>query len=208
MGLFITFEGGEGCGKSTQARVLYQTLQGRGIPVILTREPGGTALGDAIRKVLRRQRGEAICPQAELFLFAASRIQLVTDVIRPALRAGQVVVCDRFAASTMVYQGYGRQLDREMVERINHLATQGLQPDVIFFLDLPPEEGLVRKRGLPDRFEREDMAFHRDVREGYIRMAASQPHRWTIIDASLPRGRIREIIWARAKGLLNARGYL
>jgi dTMP kinase len=208
MGLFIAFEGGEGCGKSTQSRALYQTLQKRGVPVILTREPGGTVLGDAIRKILRRQRGETISPQAELFLFTAARIQLVTDVIRPALRAGQVVVCDRFAASTMVYQGYGRQLDRSMIERINRMATRELQPDVIFFLDLPPEEGLVRKRGLPDRFELEGLSFHRDVREGYARMAASQPRRWTTIDASLPRGRVREMVWARVKGLLNARGYL
>ena len=202
MGLFITFEGGEGCGKSTQSRLLLKKLEQQNIPVVLTHEPGGTALGNELRKALKRRRGSFISPQAELLLFAASRAQLVAELIRPALEEGKLVICDRFTYSTLVYQGYGRGLDLTAIEMVNNMATQGLKPDLVIFLDISPEQGLARKRSLKDRFELEDLSFHRRVREGYLKMAAAEPDRWLVIDASLPKGKITEIIWDKVSRLL------
>ncbi len=202
MGLFITFEGGEGCGKSTQSRLLLKKLEQQNIPVVLTHEPGGTALGNELRKTLKRKGDSSISPQAELFLLAASRTQLVAEVIRPALEEGKVVLCDRFTHSTMVYQGYGRGLDFTAIKMVNNMATKNLNPDLIILLDISPEQGLARKRSLKDRFELEDLSFHRRVREGYLKMAAAEPDRWLMIDASLPKGKIAEIIWDRVSQLL------
>ncbi|NWF77490.1 MAG: dTMP kinase [Chloroflexi bacterium] len=202
MGLFIAFEGGEGCGKSTQARLLLKKLEQQNVPVILTHEPGGTSLGNEIRKALKKKRGSLVSPQAELLLFAASRAQLVAEVIRPALQEGKVVICDRFTYSTSVYQGYGRGLDLATIEMVNNMATGNLHPDLIILLDISPEQGLARKRSLKDRFELEDLSFHRRVREGYLKMAAAEPDRWLVIDASLPKGKIAEIIWGRVSQLL------
>jgi len=202
LGLFIAFEGGEGCGKSTQSRLLLKRLEQRNISTVLTHEPGGTSLGSEVRKVLKRKRGTFVSPPAELFLFAASRAQLVAEVIRPALQEGKVVICDRFTYSTMVYQGYGRGLDLATIETINRLAVGNLNPDLVILLDIAPEQGLARKRRLEDRFELEDLSFHRHVREGYLKMAASEPERWLVIDASLPRNKIADIIWDRVSQLL------
>ena len=202
MGLFIAFEGGEGCGKSTQSRLLLKKLEQRNIPAVLTHEPGGTALGDELRKVLKKKQGSSISPQAELFLVAASRVQLVAEVIRPALEEGKVVICDRFTYSTLVYQGYGRGLELSFVETVNNIATQNLKPDLAILLDIVPEQGLARKRSLRDRFELEDLSFHRRVREGYLKMVAAESERWLLIDASLPKGKIAEIIWDRVSRLL------
>ena len=202
MGLFITFEGGEGCGKSTQSRLLLKKLKQRNIPAVLTHEPGGTALGDELRKTLKRKRDSSISPQAELFLLAASRAQLVAEVIRPALEEGKVVLCDRFTHSTMVYQGYGRGLDFTAIKMVNNMATRHLNPALIILLDIAPEQGLARKRSLKDRFELEDISFHRRVREGYLKMAAAEPDRWLVIDASLPKRKVAEIIWERVSRLL------
>ncbi len=202
MGPFITLEGGEGCGKSTQSRLLLKKLEQQNIPAVLTHEPGGTALGDEIRKVLKRKRDSLISPQAELFLLAASRVQLLAEIIRPALEEGKVVVCDRFTHSTLVYQGYGRGLDLTIVETVNNIATQDLKPDLTILLDISPEQGLARKRSLKDRFELEDLSFHRRVREGYLKIAAAEPDRWLVIDASLPKHKIAEIIRDRVSKLL------
>ena len=202
MGLFITFEGGEGCGKSTQSRLLLKKLEQQNVPVVLTHEPGGTALGNELRRALKRRWGSFISPQAELFLLAASRAQLVAELIRPALEEGKVVICDRFTHSTMVYQGYGRGLDFTAIKMVNNMATRNLNPDLIILLDISPERGLARKRSLKDRFEMEDSSFHRRVRKGYLKMAAAEPDRWLLIDASLPKGKIAKIIWARVSQLL------
>jgi len=202
LGLFITFEGGEGCGKSTQSRLLLKKLEQQNIPVVLTHEPGGTALGNELRKTLKRKRDSSISPQAELFLVAASRAQLVAEVIRPTLQEGKVVICDRFTHSTMVYQGYGRGLDFTAIKMVNNMATRNLNSDLIILLDISPEQGLARKQSLKDRFELEDLSFHRRVREGYVKMAAAEPDRWLVIDASLPKGKIAEIIWDRVSRLL------
>jgi len=202
LGLFITFEGGEGCGKSTQSRLLLKKLEQQNVPVVLTHEPGGTALGNELRKTLKRKRDSSISPQAELFLLAASRAQLVAELIRPALEEGKVVLCDRFTHSTMVYQGYGRGLDFTAIKMVNNMATRYLNPDLIILLDISPEQGLARKQSLKDRFELEDLSFHHRVREGYVKMAAAEPDRWLVIDASLSKGKIAEIIWDRMSQLL------
>jgi dTMP kinase len=203
LALFVTFEGGEGCGKSTQARALHKRLSESGIPVILSHEPGGTPLGKEARRYLKQTIKAEISPLAELFLFAASRAQLVADVIRPSLARGVMVICDRYADSTVAYQGYGRGLDLDVIQAVNTTATQGFLPDLVILLDLPVEIGLARKRSArEDRFEREEMAFHHRVREGYLKMASADPQRWLVVDATLPKKRVEQIIWERVKGLL------
>jgi dTMP kinase len=202
LGIFITFEGGEGCGKSTHSKLLLKKLERHDIPAVLTHEPGGTALGNQLRNLLKKRRGSPVSPQAELFLLAASRAQLVTEVIRPALEEGKVVICDRFTNSTVVYQGYGRGLDFTAIKMVNNMATRHLNPDLIILLDIPPEQGLARKRSLKDRFELEALAFHRRVREGYLKMAGAEPDRWLVIDASLPKAKVAEIIWSEVSALL------
>jgi dTMP kinase len=202
LGLFITFEGGEGCGKSTQSRLLLKKLEQQEVPVVLTHEPGGTALGNELRRALKRRWGSFISPQAELFLVAASRAQLVAEIIRPALQEGKVVICDRFTHSTMVYQGYGRGLDFTAIQMVNNIAALNLNPDLVIFLDIPPEQGLARKRNLKDRFELENLSFHERVRAGYVKLSAADPDRWLLIDASLPKDKVAETIWTRVSRLL------
>jgi dTMP kinase len=209
LSLFITFEGGEGCGKSTQAKALWRRLSRLSIPAVLTHEPGGTTLGTELRSLLKRKRRTKISPQAELLLFAASRIQLVAEVILPSLQEGKVVICDRFADSTTAYQGYGRQIDLSIIKATNELATQGTNPDLTILLDIPAAEGLARKRQRhQDRFETEEIAFHNRIRDGYLKLAANEPERWLVIDATLPKKRIGEIIWNRVEQLLKARNIL
>jgi dTMP kinase len=203
LGLLVTFEGGEGSGKSTQAKALGKKFHQYGIAGVLTHEPGGTALGNELRRLLKREKEKSLSPQAELLLFAACRAQLANEVILPALKEGRVVVCDRFSHSSLAYQGYGRGLDLDLVEKINNWATQKLNPDIIILLDIPPEKGLGRKRELKDRFELEQLSFHRRVRQGYLEMAATDPDRWLIIDATLPKGKIAEIIWDKVSSLLG-----
>jgi len=207
LSLFITFEGGEGCGKSTQANALYRMLRRKNLPAVLIHEPGGTTLGEQIRKMLKRKT-ENIHPQTELLLFAASRAQLVADVIQPALKKGEIVICDRFSHSTTAYQGYGRGLDLATVQMVNNLATQNVKPNIVIFLDLSPEEGLARRGKLLDRFELQELSFHRRVRQGYLKMAAEEPDRWLVVDATLPKKKISEIIWEKVNHLLAEKGYL
>jgi dTMP kinase len=204
MALFITFEGGEGSGKSVQASALYRRLSRLAIPAVLTYEPGVTSLGVKVARWLKWGGDMDISPVAELLLFNVSRAQLVTEVIRPSLADGRVVICDRYADSTMAYQSYGRGLDRDMVRAMNRAATQGLNPDLTVLLDVPAEEGLARKKfKRRDRFEREDIAFHRKVRAGYLKLAAEEPARWLVVNAGQTRGRIARIIWQKVSGLLE-----
>ncbi len=207
MALFITFEGGEGSGKSVQARALYKRLSQSTIPALLTHEPGGTPFANKIGRWLKWAKDTDISPLTELLLFNASRAQLVGEVIRPNLKNGKFVICDRYTDSTTAYQSYGRGLDLEMVKTINNTATQGLKPDLIVLLDIPVEEGLARKRvKKQDRFEQEDVAFHQKVREGYLKLAANDPQRWVVVDASQSKAKIREIIWQRVSQLLSRQG--
>ena len=205
MSLFITFEGGEGSGKSVQARALYKKLAQLSIPALLTHEPGGTLFGRKLGRWLKWTDDADISPLTELLLFNASRGQLSTKVIQPNLESGVTVICDRYADSTTAYQGYGRGLDLAMVKAVNTAATQGLKPDLTILLDMPAEAGLDRKRGSKqDRFEQEDMAFHQRVHEGYLKLAANDPQRWLVIDATQPKGKISEIIWQRVSQLLSS----
>ncbi len=204
--LFITFEGGEGCGKSYQSGKLYQWLSGEGYEVILTYEPGGTELGNELRRLLKKKSVEDIGPLVELLLFNASRAQLVAEVIRPALKEGKIVICDRFADSTTVYQGYGRGLDMDTVTRINTIAMQEVRPDLTIFLDLLPNTGLRRKSAsADDRFEQEEPAFHERVRDGFLDLARKEQGRWLVIDGSLSKAEIARRIRVRVESLIAER---
>ena len=188
MSLFITFEGGEGSGKSVQTRALYRKLCRLDIPAILIHEPGSTPLGERLTRLLKWAQSTNISPLTELMLFNASRAQLVDEVIRPALKAGKIVICDRYTDSTIAYQGYGRRIDIDTIKNINDVATGVLKPDLTVLLDISVDEGFARKRGQePDRFEQEDKAFHQRVRKGYLKLAAEEPQRWLVIDASLSK---------------------
>jgi len=207
MSLFITFEGVEGSGKSIQAKALYKRLSQVAIPALLIREPGGTPLGDKLGHWLKWTDDKGITPLTELLLFNASRSQLVTEVIRPNLRKGIVIICDRYADSTTAYQGYGRELDMEIVKTINNTATQGLKPDLTILLDIPVEAGLTRKKDNKlDRFEQEDIAFHQRIREGYLRLAAESPQRWLIVDATQSKAKVAQAIWLKVRQLLSNQG--
>jgi dTMP kinase len=226
LGLFITFEGGEGCGKSSQIKLLLKKFEQQNIPIIPTCEPGGTFLGQLLRQWIASSGGSfpipeknglqlslieepigikaevfepdavlhSTTPRAELLAFLIARAQLVDEVIRPNLDKGNVVLCDRFADSTVAYQGYGRGLDLSLIKAANRIATDRLKPNLTVLLDLDPEQGLRRKWS-HDQFEGVQLDFHRRVREGYLKMAAAEPDRWLVIDASLPKAKIAEIIW-------------
>lgn len=190
-GLFITFEGGEGSGKTTQLTALLAHVRGLRGDAVETRDPGGTAIGNQVRELLLNRDNVRMSSLAELFLYEASRAQLVQEVIRPALDAGRIVLCDRFTDSTVAYQGYGRGLDLHLLERLNAVAAGGLRPDLTFLLDLDPVVGLARAqaRVAPfrqgrDRLEAEVLEFHQRVRAGYRAVAAREPHRIVILDAT------------------------
>ena len=206
MSLFITFEGGEGCGKSTQTRMLYRKLLKLGIPAVLTSEPGGTPLGKRLGRFLKWPGDKEISPITELLLFNAARTQSVSEVIMPNLKSGKVVISDRYADSTTAYQGYGWGLDLEVVKQINDAATGGLKPDLTVLLDLLVESGLARKKERrPDRFEQQALAFHQKVREGYLKLAKEAPERWLVIYATQGKDEIAEIIWQRVSRLLHGK---
>lgn len=198
--LFIVLEGGDGSGKSTQARALSRRLREAGYRVWLTHEPGGTTLGESIRSLLKGDQG--IQPLAELFLFSAARAQLVNEVIRPALHSMTVVISDRFTASTIAYQAYGRGLDLKLVQRLNHTATGGLEPNLTVFLDAPVEVGLARKHTTNDTFESAPVQFHQRVRQGYLEQASLSPDTWTVLDSTQTPKEISEQIWAKVQTLL------
>jgi dTMP kinase len=202
--LFIVFEGGEGCGKSTQTRALYRRLSKDGFGAILTREPGGTRLGERVRRHLKRTGDTRVSPLAELFLIATARAQLVSEIIRPELEKGKAVICDRFTPSTLAYQGYGRGLDTDAIRDVNDIATDGMSPDLIVLLDIPVEAGLGRKKSKEkDRFESESLAFHTRVRRGYMDLAKADPERWLVVDGRLPKKVIEETIWEKVGVLLQ-----
>ena len=185
-GLFITLEGPEGSGKSTHAPRLAEHLRSSGRDVLLTREPGGTSIGDQIRAILNDHANAAMQPIAETLLFCASRAQLASQMLRPHLARGGTVVCDRFSDSTIAYQGYGHGLNREMLSAICDFASGGLKPDLTLLLDLPVETGLARRRrgsGDWNRLDALEVEFHRRVRKGYLELAKQEPARWIRIDA-------------------------
>jgi dTMP kinase len=172
------------------------------IPVLLTHEPGVTQLGVRITSLLKWTKEIPISPEAELLLFNASRLQLVTELIRPELESGKVVICDRYADSTTAYQGYGRRLDLSLVKDINKFGMLNLTPDLTILLDIPVDAGINRKRSKKDRFESENEEFHQRVRQGYLKLAAEEPKRWLVIDAAQSKGVIAGIIWNRVTEML------
>jgi len=194
-GLFITIEGGEGVGKSTQMRLLAERLRALGLPVLTTREPGGTVVGDGIRSLLLDPASQ-IAPRTELFLYEASRAELVAEAIAPALEQGAFVICDRFFDSTTAYQAYGRGLDLEMVLMLNLAATGGLIPDVTLLLVHELEDSMERATsGGADRMELQSVDFHRRVIAGFETLAASEPDRFRTIDAAGTPGEVAERVW-------------
>ncbi len=197
-GCLITFEGIDGTGKSTQIAHLAASLREAGLEVLVLREPGGTAIGEAIRKILLDCENKGMSIQTELLLFEAARAQLVREVIQPALAAGTWVICDRFYDSTTVYQGYGRGLDLDMIESLNSIAVDGCQPDATLLLDLSVEAAISRLSGRTekaDRLDGEGVAFMNSIREGYLRLAARSNGRITVVDASLPETTQAQLIY-------------
>ena len=190
LSFFITFEGVEGSGKTTQIQRLKKYLTQKGIHCKVTREPGGSSIGEKIRKILLNPDHHEMVPQTELLLYEAARAQHVNDMIKPFLKKGGVILCDRFNDATLAYQGYGRRIDLRWIERLNHLSSQGIRPDVTFLLDCPSDVGLKRalqrnrvlKQEREERFEKEEIQFHRRVRKGYLAIAKKEPRRVKVID--------------------------
>lgn len=200
--MFITFEGIEGCGKSTQITRLAQTLCDAGHRVTITREPGGCPIADQIRGILLDASNRSMVPVTELLLYGAARAQHLAEVVRPALTRGDIVLCDRFSDATRAYQAFGRGLDRQQIEQVNHLACQGLAPDLTVLLDCPVEVGLTRARKRietmsgprEERFELEALEFHQRVRDGYLTLALEEPHRFVVVDAHVTPDQVAQQI--------------
>lgn len=207
--MFITFEGPEGGGKSTQIKLLAAWLREQGCDALATREPGGTRIGDGVRSLLLNPEHTEMQPQAEILLYSAARAQLVGEVIWPHLARGGVVLCDRYADSTLAYQGYGRQLDLDALRMITAFATGNLKPDLTICLDLPVLDGLQRKRATAsaatddwNRIEREELEFHERVRAGYLELARMDRERWWVVDATQSIEQAQAAIRARVRQLL------
>ena len=206
MSLFITFEGPEGSGKTTQARLLVEYLRARGYPVLYTREPGGTEISEQIRHVILSTRNKAMQSEAEVLLFSAARAQIVAELIRPALAGGKIVICDRYADSTMAYQGYGLGLDLDALRAITRFATGGLVPERTFYVDVPVEVGLARRqRGEMNRLDQKEVAYHTRVRNGYLALIQAEPHRFIVIDGSQTIEQVQQEIRTRMLLELQAR---
>jgi len=196
MACFITFEGIEGCGKTTQLQLLSRRLEAEGHKVTVTREPGGCPIADQIRSILLDADNRALTPLTELLLYAAARAQHVSEVVAPALATGGIVLCDRFTDATIAYQGYGRQLDLAVISQLNHLATAGIRPELTVLLDCPADIGLKRaiarinsaQGAREERFELESLRFHQEVRNGYLQLARQEPKRFVIIDGTASIG--------------------
>ena len=207
MGVFITFEGPEGSGKTTQIKLLANKLQENGNKILLTREPGGTAIGDAIRAILLDMKSANMCAKTESFLFNAARTQLVHQVIQPALTEGKIVLCDRYADSTLAYQGYGRQQNMDELQMLCNVATDGLVPNLTIYLDLDEKHGLARKAAGNteewNRMETQSLEFHHAVRKGFLHLANSEPDRWLVIDANRDIEIVQNEVWQRVRTLLQ-----
>lgn len=214
MGIFITFEGVEGCGKTTQMRLLKERLEAAGERVTATREPGGCPIADQMRAILLDAKNSAITPLAELLLYAAARAQHVQEVITPALERGETVLCDRFTDATLAYQGHGRELDLDVIRQLNALATGGVQPDLTVLIDCPVQIGLSRalsrieatSGAREERFELESVRFHDRVREGYLALAREFPERFVVVDGSGDVTRTEVLVMAALRDRLPQGG--
>lgn len=193
-GLFITFEGSEGCGKSTQSKMLSSHLKRMGRKVVFLREPGGTKISEKIRKVLLDAKNHEMSPTCETLLYMAARAQLVKEIIRPALEKGSIVISDRFLDSTVVYQGYGLGIDAAIISAIGAFATSGLKPDLTILLDLPVEKGLKHREASKDRIEARPLSYHLRVRRGYLALAKAEPRRIKIVKVAQKKAKTQEVI--------------
>ncbi|MDZ4837760.1 MAG: dTMP kinase [Candidatus Melainabacteria bacterium] len=209
-GTFVTLEGPEGAGKTTQVKLLSKQLTKLGVPHVVTRDPGGTPLGKQVRRILLTP-GINVAPMTELLLYQADRAQHVAEVIKPALEEGKLVLCDRFIDSSIAYQGYGRNIDMKLIKDLNELSTGGLRPVLTILFDIQSEDGLSRLHpGGHDRIEREALDFHKRVRKGYLELAQLEPERWRILDAAKPlttvQGEFTKILADKlgSKHMLNA----
>ncbi|MBP7197301.1 MAG: dTMP kinase [Anaerolineaceae bacterium] len=205
--MFITLEGPEGSGKSTQIKRLAERLQALGYPVLTTREPGGTPIGDQIRQVLVRMENQELHPRTEILLFLAARAQLVEQVVKPALRDGKIILCDRYGDSTLAYQGYGHGLDLEKLRQMLAFATDQLKPDLTILLDLDVRTGLLRKKAEDEwnRLDAYEVLFHERVREGYLKLAREEPERWRIVDAAQGIDTVQEDLFQLVLGAIENR---
>jgi dTMP kinase len=208
-GILISFEGSEGSGKSTQIAHLAEQLQRTGREVVSTREPGGTEIGEQVRNIIvHNSRGDEMCAETELLLFAAARAQLVRELIAPNLMKGVIVLCDRYIDSSTVYQGVARNLALDPVQQINKFAVGNVLPDLTVVLDVPTEVSLARIRqrasDLPNRMERENIDFYKKVRDGYLLLARSLPKRFFVVDGTLPEEKVRKLIWAEVQKRIGA----
>ncbi len=196
-GKFITFEGSEGCGKSTQSKMLFDYLKAKGLKVTYLREPGGVKASERIREILLDPKSR-ISPAAETLLYMAARAQVVEEIIKPALARGRIVVCDRFLDSTIAYQGYGLGIDIKLIKSIGNFATQGIKPGLTIFLDLPVKSGLIHRHNCRDRIEQRSVSYHEKVRRGYLALAKAEPRRIRIVkveqDKRKTQSKIREIV--------------
>lgn len=193
-GKFITFEGSEGSGKSTQAKLLCDYLRKKKISVIALREPGSTAISEKIRKILLDPANKAMSVTCEMLLYMAARAQLVEEIIKPALNKGKFVICDRFLDATIAYQGFGGKIDIKIIQELGRIATKDIQPDLTFLLDINPKEGLKRAGKIKDRIELRKLSFHQKVRRGYFKLAKKEPGRIKVIPVQRYRSKTQEII--------------
>jgi dTMP kinase len=196
-GKFITFEGSEGCGKSTQSKLLYTYLKKKSLSVIYLREPGGVKVSEKIRQILLDPKN-VICAECETLLYMAARAQVVSDIIKPSLSKGKIIICDRFMDSTLAYQGYGLGIDIDFIKIIGKFATTGIKPDLTIFLDLPVKKGLKHREASKDRIEQRNFNYHFRVRKGYLKIAAQEPKRIKVVkvevDKATTQGKIRELV--------------
>jgi len=202
-GKFVTFEGSEGSGKSTQSRLLAAYLKRKGCRVVYLREPGGTPISERIRKILLNSKNHSMLAACEMLLYMAARAQVVGQVIKPALAKGKFVICDRFLDSTLVYQGYGLGLDIRLIKDIGKFATDGIKPDLTIFLDLAVKKGLLKCGKVKDRIEKRPLDYHLRVRQGYLKLAAREPGRIKVVkvetDKNSTQNKIRELFTCRFK---------
>lgn len=208
-GFFLSFEGIEGTGKTTQARLLFERLSREGYDVVLTFEPGGTVIGSRIREILLLPEHREMSAVTELLLYNSARAQHLAEKIVPAINEGKIIITDRFSDSTVAYQCYGRGIDRSLIMSLDRLATGGLMPELTILFDLDVSDGLSRNKGANkmDRLELEDIAFHRRVREGYLEIAKAGPDRISVVDASLPQEEVHARVWEIVANRLRAKGW-
>lgn len=197
-GKFITFEGSEGCGKSTQSKLLYLYLKNKGYRVVYLREPGATRISEKIRKILLDAKNRTMAPECEMLLYMAARAQIVDEIIKPSLSQGKIIICDRFLDSTVAYQGYGLGMDISLIKNIGYFVTQGINPDLTILLDVPLKKGLQHRAKTGDRIEQRSLAYHQRVRKGYFKLAELSPKRIKIVkldkDKSVTQARIRKLV--------------